>query len=175
MHTSPSGLRAPDVFVVPLASRRLTGAIRELVESLWLAGKIPFVDPVYEAVIERESRHGTQLADGIAAPYARLEALSGIAYGIGISPYGIDPDNGSTDRIRLVMLSVSGLASVAEHVSLLAGIDRTASCADVFDCLKGAHTPEEAATCFPSATGRYRTRFTSLFAPLTPQPVYELV
>ncbi len=169
MRANSFGLIPPDVVVVPLASRRLTDAIRQIVEGLWLAGKVAAIEPVFDAIVARENDGSTAFAPGLAAPHARLPEMEGIAFGIGVAPCGID---GGT---RLVLLSASGLSSPNEYLRLLSGIGRLAENGPLLDRLMSAHTPEEAAACFPSATGRYRNGFASLCSPLVPSLVYQLV
>ena len=109
-----------DVVKVPLQGRTKNEAIRELVETLRDAGKIADVEPVYDAVIARESMGSTGLENGIAVPHAKTRAVRKLTMALGISPQGVDFQAIDGKPSKLFFLLLAPPDQSGPHIQALA-------------------------------------------------------
>ncbi len=109
---------------VPLEAKDKDGAIRELVEVLFRAGKVSDKAEVQKAVFARETLGSTGLTDGIAVPHGKTTAVADLAIAIGISPSGIDFESLDGAPARLFFLIVAPPDKSGPHIEALSEIAR---------------------------------------------------
>ena len=85
-------LITPEVIKVPMESKTKHEVLRELAELLADAKKIDEVDPVLDALAQRETLASTGLEKGIAVPHCKTSHVNALTLAIGIAPDGIDFD-----------------------------------------------------------------------------------
>ena len=113
-----------DIVKLPLVSVMKADVIRELIEMLREAGKITDAEPVYDAIMQREAKGSTGLADGIAIPHAKTEAVSALTIALGISPGGIDFLSMDGKPSHLVFLILAAPDQSGPHIEALSEIAR---------------------------------------------------
>jgi nitrogen PTS system EIIA component len=113
-----------DVIKVPLAATTKDGVIQELVDVLLAAGKISDKNAVYKALLERESKGSTGLAEGIAVPHAKTAAVKGLTIAIGIAPKGIDFAALDDQPSNIFFLILAPPDQSGPHIEALAEIAR---------------------------------------------------
>ena len=117
-------LLSPEVVKVPLQSRTKQEIIRELVELLRDAGRITEVQPVYDAIIARESMGSTGLESGIAVPHAKTRAVRKLTMALGVSPEGVDFQAIDGKPSKLFFLLLAPPDQSGPHIQALAEIAR---------------------------------------------------
>jgi mannitol/fructose-specific phosphotransferase system IIA component (Ntr-type) len=75
--------------ILGLRSRKLTNALREIIELLAQNGKIQNPEAFFENVLAREEAHPSVVENGVAFPHARTDLVDEIVVGIGRSRAGI--------------------------------------------------------------------------------------
>jgi len=103
-----------------------SAVVRQLVERLTAAGKLApsEVDPVVDALIEREQLGTTGMGKGLAIPHLRTAAVTESVGAIGIAPKGIDFQSLDGLPTRLVVLLLSPVKRRQEHGEILRQIAR---------------------------------------------------
>ncbi|TFG81602.1 MAG: PTS sugar transporter subunit IIA [Spirochaetales bacterium] len=109
---------------VPLESFDKEGVIRELVDVLASTGKVSDVETLYKAVRLRETLGSTGLADGIAVPHGKTNAVRDLALAIGIAPAGIDFEAADGKPSKLFFLMAAPPDKAGPHIEALAEIAR---------------------------------------------------
>lgn len=133
----------PEIIKVPLQSHGKSEIIRELIEVLKTAGKITEIQPVYEAIMERESRGSTGLEKGIAVPHAKSDSVSSLKIALGISPEGVDFEALDGQPSHLFFLIVAAPDQSGPHIEALAEIARLTRSSMFCRMLCEAASPEE--------------------------------
>lgn len=89
---SISELICHDAILPRLAATDRDGAVRELMAALATAGVITAdeVEPLSQAVIDRERKGSTGFGKGVAIPHVKHESIPRAVAAIGISESGID-------------------------------------------------------------------------------------
>jgi len=109
---------------VPLAATDKEGAIRELVGMLSEAGRVSDREAVLRAVLARETLGSTGLADGIAVPHGKTDAVPDLAIAVGVAPAGIDFGALDGQPSRLFFLIVAPPDKSGPHIQALSEIAR---------------------------------------------------
>jgi len=114
----------PDTVKIPLFGSTKEDAIKELVEVLEKAQKIPTGTPLVEEVMEREKLAPTGLGNGVALPHGRSPEISSVVCALGIKTQGQGLDFGANDGTDadIVFLVVSPEEQSGEHLQMLAAI-----------------------------------------------------
>ena len=141
-------LISPEVVKVPLVSKTKTEVIRELVQHLLDAGRIPEFQPAYDAVIARENLASTGLEMGIAVPHAKTKAVRSLTVAIGISHQGIDFESVDGKPSRLFFLLLAPPDQSGPHIEALAEIARIAKSPTFLRMLVSATTAREVVELF---------------------------
>lgn len=90
--------------VLRLRSRKLSNALREIVELLAQNGKIEDSEKFLEQVLAREHAQATVVENGVAFPHARTDLVDEIVIGIGRSRAGIPLATDQQQRARLIFV-----------------------------------------------------------------------
>ena len=89
--------------ILPLRSRKLPNALREIIQSLAQNRKIDDSERFLERVLARERGHPSVVENGVAFPHARTDLVDEIIIGIGRSRAGI-PIGTNQQRARLIFV-----------------------------------------------------------------------
>ncbi|HSW00361.1 MAG TPA: cation:proton antiporter [Sedimentisphaerales bacterium] len=118
-------------------------AIRELCGWAAQFGAVPPAEVLAQAVLERENTMTTAMDQGVAAPHARMEAITHPIVVIGRSLHGIDWNarDGRPAQFIFLVLTPSDAADV--QLRILRDISQTMQSAENRQALLEAHDPEE--------------------------------
>lgn len=89
--------------ILPLRSRKLPNALREIIQVLAQNRKIDDAERFLERVLAREREHASVVENGVAFPHARTDLVDEIIIGIGRSRAGI-PIGADQQRARLIFV-----------------------------------------------------------------------
>jgi nitrogen PTS system EIIA component len=117
-------LISSDIVKIPLSSTSKLEIIKELIHILGEAGKITDEDTIFNAVMKREALGSTGLAEGIAVPHAKTDAVSDLILAIGIKPEGVDFDALDAKPSQLFFLMLAPPDQSGPHIEALAEIAR---------------------------------------------------
>jgi len=112
-------LVGPRAIVPNLSSADRNGAIRELVQVLADAERMPAdqVEPVVKSIIARERTKGTTgFGKGVAAPHAKVAGLTQVIAAVGRSVTGVDFSSLDGGPVYGVVLLVSPADKPEEHL-----------------------------------------------------------
>ncbi len=141
-------LMTKEVIKVPLESKGKFDIITELINIIDEAGYLKDKNAALEAVISRENQGSTGLAEGIAVPHAKTDAVSHVVVALGISPEGIDFEAVDGKPSHLFFLMLAPPSQAGRHVEILAEIARLCKSPGVLKELKNASTAEDAIEVF---------------------------
>jgi fructose-specific phosphotransferase system IIA component len=141
-------LISPEVVKVPLAAKTKPEVIRELVQLLLDAGKIPEFHTVHDALLAREALGSTGLEQGIAVPHAKTKAVPSLTVAIGIAPQGIDFQSVDGKPSNLFFLLLAPPDQSGPHIQALAEIARLSKSQTFLRLLGSAATPREVVELF---------------------------
>ena len=133
----------PEVVKVPLAGKTKNEVIRELVQLLLDAGRIPVLESVYDALLTREALGSTGLEQGIAVPHAKTPAVRRLTAAIGIAPRGVDFQSADGQPSKIFFLLLAPPDQSGPHIQALAEIARLAKSPTFLRLLSGASSPQE--------------------------------
>lgn len=129
---------------VPLESVDKQGVLRELVDLLASApDKVSDPEALYMAVLNREAMGSTGLAEGIAVPHGKTDAVKNVCLAIGVAPEGIDFDAADGKPSRLFFLIAAAPDKAGPHIAALADIARLAHSEALINALVGARDASE--------------------------------
>ena len=128
---------------VPLAATTKDGAVCELLETLHTAGKITDVSKALAAVLDREAKGSTGLAEGIAVPHGKTVAARELTVAIGVSPRGVDFDSLDAKPARLIFLILAPPDQSGPHIEALAEIARMSRSTAFCQALASSRTAAE--------------------------------
>ena len=132
----------------PLKARGKEEAIRELVDILAAASKISDTQSVLQAVLDREAKGSTGLADGIAVPHGKTTAARELTVAIGVSPDGIEFGSMDGQPARLFFLILAPPDQTGPHIEALAEIARMSRSKAFCSSLVACRTPAELVRMF---------------------------
>src|SRR5437867_11279470 len=89
--------------ILRLRSRKLTNALREIIQLLAHNGKIDDADRFFEQLLAREQTHPSALENSVVFPHARTDLVEEIVVGIGRSRAGI-PIGANQQRAQLIFV-----------------------------------------------------------------------
>jgi mannitol/fructose-specific phosphotransferase system IIA component (Ntr-type) len=75
---------------VDLKADSKQGIIEEMVDRLYLAGKIMDRDVVLKAVVDREAKMSTGMENGVAIPHGKSDAVESLVAAVGLNKSGVD-------------------------------------------------------------------------------------
>jgi PTS system nitrogen regulatory IIA component len=96
--------------------------IRELLDILAAAGKVPDKEIAYQAVMERENRMSTGMKHGIAIPHGKTPSVSDLVACIGISDNPVNFDSLDEQPCRIYIMTLSPLEKTGPHLQFLAEV-----------------------------------------------------
>jgi len=127
----------------PLKATDKDSVIRELVDTLALAGKIIDADTAYRSVIDREAKGSTGLEEGIAVPHGKTIAARELTIAIGVSPGGVEFGSMDGKPARLFFLILAPPDKAGPHIEALAEIARMSRSKAFCSSLASCRSPAE--------------------------------
>jgi mannitol/fructose-specific phosphotransferase system IIA component (Ntr-type) len=131
------------VIRAPLKAKDKDGAIRELVDALFSAGKIVDADIAFRAVLDREAKGSTGLEEGIAVPHGKTPTAKQLAIAIGVSPNGVPFDSMDGKPACLLFLILAPPDKAGPHIEALAEIARMSRSKAFCSALASCRSPIE--------------------------------
>ncbi|QOJ01590.1 MAG: PTS sugar transporter subunit IIA [Phycisphaeraceae bacterium] len=115
---------SPDCIKAPLVATDKQAVIRELVELLGKAGKVPDTKPLNDAVWQRECTKTTGIGLGLAIPHGKCAGMANLAMAIGRPASPMDFGSIDGQPVRLVVLLASPPDKTNDHIQALARVSR---------------------------------------------------
>lgn len=115
-------LVSPRAIVADLAASDRNSAIRELVEALAAAGQVASgsVEEISRTIVSREQSQGTTgFGKGVAAPHAKIDAVSRVVGAVGCSRRGIDFAALDGELVYTAFLVLSPTHASSEHLNAM--------------------------------------------------------
>jgi fructose-specific phosphotransferase system IIA component len=119
--------------------------IRELVQSLRTAGKVPDgeVDGILKAIMKREELGSTGIGRGVAVPHTKHPSVDKLVGTVAVSRQGIEFESLDGEEVKLLFLLVSPPARPGDHLRALENISKHLRDDEFCKALKNAKTPAE--------------------------------
>ncbi|MCL2478507.1 MAG: PTS sugar transporter subunit IIA [Treponema sp.] len=96
--------------------------IKELLDILVSANKIPDREAAYTAIMEREEKMSTGMKHGIAIPHGKSSTISDLVACIGVSDNPVDFDSLDHQPCRIFIMTLSPVEKTGPHLQFLAEI-----------------------------------------------------
>lgn len=134
-----------DAIVPALGATTREGVIRELVQSLHDARRLPAadLDDVVRAVLRREQLGSTGIGRGVAIPHSRHPAVDQLVGAIGLAPAGVPFDAVDNEPVTVFVLLISPQDQPGNHLRALENVVQTFRRDDLLAALKQARTRDE--------------------------------
>lgn len=128
-----------------LKATQKDGVIREMVESLRLAGhfKGNEADDVVKAILKRELLSSTGIGDGVAIPHAKHPSVDRLIGTVAVTPKGVPFDSVDNDPVYVLVMLISPQERPSEHLRALEGVSRCLKDKEFVRSLRQATTPQE--------------------------------
>ncbi len=109
-------------FIKQLDATDKFNAIEELTRVFTESRICSDINVLIQALKEREEIMSTGIGFGIAIPHAKINAVSEMAFAIGISRTGIDFDSMDGEPVHLIILVAAGEKQHKEYLRLMSSI-----------------------------------------------------
>ncbi len=129
-----------------LTANRKVDVIREMVESLRLAGYFKGIEAsedVVKAILKREELSSTGIGDGVAIPHAKHASVDRLVGAVALSHKGIPFDSVDTEPVFVLVMLVSPQERPSEHLRALEGVSRCLKDKNFVRSLRQAATPQQ--------------------------------
>ncbi len=141
-------LMTKEIIRVPMSAKTKPEVIRELVDVLKDAGKVSEIDPIVDALMERERKGSTGLEMGIAVPHCKTPLVKDMVLAIGIAPDGVDFDSLDGEPSKLFFLLLAPPDQSGPHIEALSEIARLAQSSSFYRALVESRNAEEVVELF---------------------------
>lgn len=131
-----------------LTEKKKPAIIHELVSLLKEGGRIEAVDPIEQAVLEREALTSTGIGGGIAIPHCLTPDVPETMMAFARHSKGAKFDAADRKPVRLFFLIVGPANGHNAHLRLLSKLSRHLHDATLYKGLLSAATPEEVVALF---------------------------
>jgi fructose-specific phosphotransferase system IIA component len=100
--------------------------IREMIEALLAAGKIPVEekDSIVKAIMKREELGSTGIGRGVAVPHTKHPSVQRLVGTVAVSSGGIDFNSLDGEKVQLFFLLISPPDRPGDHLRALENISR---------------------------------------------------
>lgn len=109
---------------VDLKSKNKDEVLGELVDLLDEAYQLENIEEIRKSIIERESLSSTGICNGLAIPHAKVQGITKILGGIGLSKNGIDFNSMDHQLSKIFFILISPKDDHGNHVKSLARITK---------------------------------------------------
>ncbi|MCD5003204.1 PTS sugar transporter subunit IIA [Enterococcus saccharolyticus] len=140
-----------DAMIMDLQATDKKGAIDEMVQKMYDAGRISDIDTYKEGIVAREAQTSTGLGDGIAMPHAKNAAVKEATVLFAKSNAGVDYEALDGQPTYLFFMIAAPEGANDTHLQALAALSRQLIDPDFVAKLKTATTPEEVQATFAEA------------------------
>ncbi|NVF17478.1 PTS sugar transporter subunit IIA [Enterococcus faecium] len=145
-------LMVKEAMIMDLQATDKKGAIDEMVQKMFDAGRISDIDTYKEGILAREAQTSTGLGDGIAMPHAKNSAVKEATVLFAKSQKGVDYEALDGQPTYLFFMIAAPEGANDTHLQALAALSRLLiDDADFLAKLKEASTPEEVQDLFQTA------------------------
>lgn len=112
--------------IADLTSDNKEGVIREMVQSLLDAGKIPAdeSDSIVSAILKREELGSTGIGRGVAVPHSKHPSVETLVGTVAVSSQGIDFASLDGEKVNLLFLLISPPDRPGDHLRALENVAR---------------------------------------------------
>ncbi|KAF1306044.1 PTS fructose transporter subunit IIABC [Candidatus Enterococcus willemsii] len=140
-----------DAMIMDLQATDKKGAIDEMVQKMYDAGRISDIDTYKEGIVAREAQTSTGLGDGIAMPHAKNAAVKEATVLFAKSNAGVDYEALDGQPTYLFFMIAAPEGANDTHLQALAALSRQLIDPDFVAKLKTTTTPEEVQATFAEA------------------------
>lgn len=144
-------LMIKDAMIMDLQATDKKGAIDEMVQKMYDAGRISDIETYKEGILAREAQTSTGLGDGIAMPHAKNAAVKEATVLFAKSNKGVDYEALDGQPTFLFFMIAAPEGANDTHLQALAALSRLLIDPDFVGKLKEAATPEEVQELFQTA------------------------
>ncbi|WP_206856042.1 PTS fructose transporter subunit IIABC [Candidatus Enterococcus mangumiae] len=144
-------LMIKDAMIMDLQATDKKGAIDEMVQKMYDAGRISDIEIYKEGILAREAQTSTGLGDGIAMPHAKNAAVKEATVLFAKSNKGVDYEALDGQPTFLFFMIAAPEGANDTHLQALAALSRLLIDPDFVGKLKEAATPEEVQELFQTA------------------------
>lgn len=136
---------AADAVITDLKATTKDEAIREIVNSLRLAGKVAVehTDAIISAIMKREELGSTGIGRGVAVPHTKHTSVDSIVATVALSINGLDFAALDGEDVHIIFLLISPPDRPGEHLRGLETITRHLKSDDFCSFLRQSKTPEQ--------------------------------
>jgi len=136
---------AADAVITDLKATNKDEAIREIVNSLRLAGKVApeHTDAIISAIMKREELGSTGIGRGVAVPHTKHTSVDSIVATVALSVNGLDFAALDGEDVHIIFLLISPPDRPGEHLRGLETITRHLKSDDFCSFLRQSKTPEQ--------------------------------
>lgn len=128
---------------IGLESETKEELFEEMVQLFVQEGLITNRKAAVNALLEREAKMSTGIANGFALPHGKLEEVKGVIMALGVLRNSMDYDALDGEPVDVVIALFSELGNPAPHIEALAEISRHLSMPDFVSRIKVAQSAEE--------------------------------
>jgi PTS system fructose-specific IIC component len=140
-----------DAMIMDLQATDKKGAIDEMIQKMYDAGRISDIETYKEGILAREAQTSTGLGDGIAMPQAKNAAVKEATVLFAKSNKGVDYEALDGQPTYLFFMIAAPEGANDTHLQALAALSRQLINPDFVAKLKVAKTPEEVQATFAEA------------------------
>ncbi|MBE6172739.1 fructose-specific PTS transporter subunit EIIC [Enterococcus sp. AZ084] len=144
-------LMIKDAMIMDLQATDKKGAIDEMVQKMYDAGRISDIETYKQGILAREAQTSTGLGDGIAMPHAKNAAVKEATVLFAKSKKGVDYEALDGQPTFLFFMIAAPEGANDTHLQALAALSRLLIDPDFVGKLKEAGTPEEVQELFQTA------------------------
>jgi PTS system fructose-specific IIC component len=137
--------------IMDLQATDKKGAIDEMIQKMYDAGRISDIETYKEGILAREAQTSTGLGDGIAMPHAKNAAVKEATVLFAKSNKGVDYEALDGQPTYLFFMIAAPEGANDTHLQALAALSRQLINPDFVAKLKVAKTPEEVQATFAEA------------------------
>lgn len=132
-----------DLIKVPLKATDKNAAIRELVDLVGAAKLVADIEPLRQAVLEREATRSTGIGHGLAIPHGKCPGVGRLVAAVGKPEKPIDFLSIDGNPVNLIVLLASPIDQTGPHIQALARISRFMLSPTFCSQIDQAKTPQE--------------------------------
>lgn len=144
-------LMIKDAMIMDLQATDKKGAIDEMVQKMYDAGRISDIETYKQGILAREAQTSTGLGDGIAMPHAKNAAVKEATVLFAKSNKGVDYEALDGQPTFLFFMIAAPEGANDTHLQALAALSRLLIDPDFVGKLKETGTPEEVQELFQTA------------------------
>lgn len=144
-------LMIKDAMIMDLQATDKKGAIDEMVQKMYEAGRISDIETYKDGILAREAQTSTGLGDGIAMPHAKNAAVKEATVLFAKSNKGVDYEALDGQLTYLFFMIAAPEGANDTHLQALAALSRLLIDPDFVGKLKQVETPEAVQELFQTA------------------------